>query len=201
MIIWKTGDIFNSTCKTLVNTVNCEGVMGKGLAKIFKEKYKGTMMFECYQYACKYGIHDHGGIHEHLLNEGGDIYFWYFTKANVDPQWLPFEQQFDNLMNIKNEEAPAHHILHFATKKFWRNPSKLEWIERGLYNFCQRDYEFNGQKFKYYNLGPDTWIKGMSTIAWPKLGCTNGGLNWEKDVKPLMIKYLQPLDIVCEIYE
>jgi hypothetical protein len=42
---------------------------------------------------------------------------------------------------------------------------------------------------------------GIKSIAWPKLGCTNGGLNWEKDVKPLMIKYLNDIDIICEIYE
>ena len=41
----------------------------------------------------------------------------------------------------------------------------------------------------------------MKTIAWPKLGCTNGGLDWETQVKPLMIKYLDPLPITCEIYE
>ena len=80
MIIFKKGNIFDSECQTLVNTVNCEGVMGKGLAKQFKEKYKGTMMFRCYQYACKYGPHGHNSIHENLLNEGGDIYFWYFSK-------------------------------------------------------------------------------------------------------------------------
>lgn len=197
MIIWKTGDIFDSTCKTLVNTVNCEGVMGKGIAKQFKEKYKGTTMFSCYQYACKYGPHGHGGIHGHLLNEGGDIYFWYFTKANPNPDWELFENEFNKLTNIHNEGAPAHHVLHFATKEFWRNPSKLEWIERGLYNFAERNWA-DGEK--YWELGPDTWTEGMKTIAWPKLGCTNGGLRWE-DVKPLMIKYLDPLPITCEIYE
>ena len=200
MIIWKTGDIFDSTCKTLVNTVNCEGIMGKGLAKRFKEKYEGTMMFKCYQYACKYDTYSHDRKYDHLLNEAGDIYFWYFNKANIDPQWIPFEQSFNKLMNINDKDAPPHHVLHFATKTFWRNPSKLEWIERGLYNFAEKDYPWKGENFKFWNLGPDTWKKGMSTIAWPKLGCTNGGLKWE-DVKPLMIKYLNPLPIICEIYE
>jgi len=200
MIEWKTGNIFDSKCKTLVNTVNCEGVMGKGLAKQFKENYKGTMMFRCYQYACKYGPHGHNSIHENLLNEGGDIYFWYFSKVEDDEKWLPFQQLFDNLIYTDTTQAPLHHVLNFATKEFWRNPSKLEWIERGLYNFAEKDYEWKGKKFKFWNLGPDTWTKGMSTIAWPKLGCTNGGLRWE-DVKPLMIKYLDPLPILCEIYE
>ena len=34
MIKFKTGNLFNSKCKTLVNTVNCVGVMGKGISKI-----------------------------------------------------------------------------------------------------------------------------------------------------------------------
>ena len=41
----------------------------------------------------------------------------------------------------------------------------------------------------------------IKSIAWPKLGCTNGKLDWEKEVKPLMIKYLENLDIINEIYE
>ena len=194
MIEWKTGNIFDSKCKTLVNTVNCEGVMGKGLAKQFKEKYEGTMMFGCYQYACKYWKGKHSCD---ILSKGGDIYFWYFAKANQDENWLPFEQEFDKLMNVKNEGAPPHHVLHFATKEFWRNPSKLEWIERGLYNFAEKKYTDNET---FWEMGPNTWRDGMKTIAWPKLGCTNGGLKWE-DVKPLMIKYLEPLPILCEIYE
>src|SRR5699024_9541376 len=33
------GNIFDSKCSTLVNTVNCVGVMGKGIALDFKKKY------------------------------------------------------------------------------------------------------------------------------------------------------------------
>ena len=33
------GNIFDSQCNTLVNTVNCVGVMGKGIALDFKNKY------------------------------------------------------------------------------------------------------------------------------------------------------------------
>jgi len=196
MIIWKTGNIFDSNCKTLVNTVNCEGVMGKGLALQFKEKYKGTLMFKCYQYACKYWKGQTKN-NTYQLSKGGDIYFWYFTKANYDENWLPFEMAFDKTLNLNSDNAPKHHVLHFVTKEFWRNPSKLEWIERGLYNFAEKNY--NGKKF--WEWGPKSWVEGMKTIAWPKLGCTNGGLDWESQVKPLMIKYLDPLPIECEIYE
>ena len=35
------GDMFASKMQTLVNTVNCVGVMGKGIAQIFKQEYPG----------------------------------------------------------------------------------------------------------------------------------------------------------------
>ena len=51
MIIFRTGNLFNSDCQTLVNTVNCKGVMGKGIALQFKQKF--PEMFENYRLACK----------------------------------------------------------------------------------------------------------------------------------------------------
>ena len=47
------GDIFDSTAQVIVNTVNCKGVMGKGLALAFKERYPD--MFAVYQQDCKIG--------------------------------------------------------------------------------------------------------------------------------------------------
>lgn len=39
MIQWRQGDLLSSSCKTLVNPVNCVGVMGAGLAAAFRERY------------------------------------------------------------------------------------------------------------------------------------------------------------------
>jgi uncharacterized protein YwgA/O-acetyl-ADP-ribose deacetylase (regulator of RNase III) len=47
------GDIFHSGAQTLVNTVNCVGVMGKGLALEFKKRYPG--MYQDYLQRCKNG--------------------------------------------------------------------------------------------------------------------------------------------------
>jgi len=33
------GDIFKSNMQTIINPINCVGVMGKGLALSFKQKY------------------------------------------------------------------------------------------------------------------------------------------------------------------
>ena len=46
------GFIFNSRCQTLVNTVNCDGVMGKGLALEFRLRFPDDM-FAMYEKFCK----------------------------------------------------------------------------------------------------------------------------------------------------
>lgn len=78
--------------------------------------------------------------------------------------------------------APDHWILLFPTKKNWRNPSKLEYIEEGLRKFAN-NYA----------------AKRITSIAFPKLGCGNGELAWE-NVKPVMEQYLKPLPITIYIY-
>lgn len=45
------GNIFSSKAQTIVNTVNCVGVMGKGIALVFKLRYPD--MFTEYQKLCK----------------------------------------------------------------------------------------------------------------------------------------------------
>lgn len=47
----KQGDLLGSRMQTLVNTVNCVGIMGKGIALAFKQKY--PEMFLEYQKRCK----------------------------------------------------------------------------------------------------------------------------------------------------
>lgn len=69
-------------------------------------------------------------------------------------------------------------VLNFPTKENWRNPSKLGYIEAGLKKFVSQ-YQ----------------IQGIKSISFPMLGCGNGGLDWENEVKPLMEKYLNNLPI------
>lgn len=76
-------------------------------------------------------------------------------------------------------------VLNFPTKKDWKHPSKLEYIEAGLTKFVATYAD-----------------KGITSIAFPMLGCGNGGLNWEQEVRPLMEKYLKnlPIDIYIHLY-
>lgn len=125
--------IFESSAQTLVNTINCVGVMGKGLALEFKNRYPA--MFDKYKSFCDKGVFKPGVL-------------WIY-KAE-DGKW----------------------VLNFPTKIDWRNPSELSYIEEGLKKFVEIWKE-----------------KGITSIAFPLLGCTNGGLDPDV-VIPLMEKYL-----------
>ncbi|MBK7887250.1 MAG: macro domain-containing protein [Bacteroidetes bacterium] len=46
-----SGNIFNTKAQVVVNTVNCVGVMGKGIALVYKLRY--PKMFDLYQEHCK----------------------------------------------------------------------------------------------------------------------------------------------------
>lgn len=148
MIKYIQGNIFDSSAPVLVNTVNCKGVMGAGLAKQFKERYPD--MFKEYRLACMLS----------QIRFGGDV-------------WI-----YDYIDMFRSKS-----IICFATKEDWRYASKVEWIERGLKNLVSL---IKSRNIEY--------------IALPKLGCTNGKLNWKLDVSPLMTKYLEPLNCNCEIY-
>lgn len=50
MVTVKIGDLFESDAQTLVNTVNCVGIMGKGIALEFKKRFPD--MFEDYARRC-----------------------------------------------------------------------------------------------------------------------------------------------------
>ena len=142
-MIIKIGDIFESKSNTLVNTVNCVGVMGKGIAAVFKDKYPA--MYKEYVQLCE----------RHELKPGHPYLYTDSSGAS---------------------------IINFPTKDHWRSPSRLTYIIDGLDWFREN----------YKSLG-------ITSIAFPPLGCGNGGLSWEV-VGPVMYKKLYDLPIKTEIY-
>lgn len=140
MITYIAGNLFTSPAQVLVNTVNTQGVMGKGIALQFKNTYPD--MFKIYQELCERG------------------------KIDIGVLWI--------------YKTPHKWVLNFPTKRYWRNPSKAEYIEMGLKKLSEKFNEL-----------------GIYSIAFPALGCGNGELDWEKTVKPLMEKYLNkiPADV------
>lgn len=74
-------------------------------------------------------------------------------------------------------------ILNFPTKRHWRQPSRPEYIDQGLHTFA-----------KTYS------TMGVTSIAFPALGCGNGGLDYDTDVLPLMEAHLSSLSIPIFVY-
>jgi len=60
-IIEIRGNIFESSCQTIVNTVNCVGVMGKGIA--FEYRHRFPEMFNSYAGLCERKLLSPGLIH------------------------------------------------------------------------------------------------------------------------------------------
>jgi hypothetical protein len=105
-----------------------------------------------------------------------------------------YPDMYDNYRNICAQKllepgklwlwkAPDRWVLNFPTKRHWRNPSKLEWIEAGLQKFVA-EYE----------------RRGITEISFPRLGCGNGGLDWEV-VRPMMDAYLSELPITTYVHD
>ncbi|HEY7036534.1 MAG TPA: macro domain-containing protein [Thermomicrobiales bacterium] len=146
MITYVLGNFFASPARTLVNTVNTSGVMGKGIAKVFRNAY--PEMFAAYKTVCdrrSFGI--------------GDLLLY---------------------------PTPHKAILNFPTKTDWRRPSRVEYVEAGLGTFAT--------SYAAY---------GLTSVAFPQLGCGNGGLDWERQVRPLMESVLSdlPIDIYIHVYD
>lgn len=155
------GDMFFSNRQTLTISVNLQGIMGKGLAS--RAKYQFPDVYVAYQDACRsdriteikpYLYKREGSLDEELADFGADL-----TTSNA-VKWF----------------------LLFATKRKWRENSRLEDIEGGL-DWVQRNFK----------------EQGIQSLAMPALGCGLGGLDW-KDVGPLMCKYLHGIGIDVAIY-
>lgn len=78
-IEFRKGNIFNAKTQTIVNTVNCVGVMGKGIALVYKLRY--PLMFDIYKEHCK----------NRLVNIGK---LWLYKGQSDAPWVLNFPTKF-----------------------------------------------------------------------------------------------------------
>jgi O-acetyl-ADP-ribose deacetylase (regulator of RNase III) len=147
MIRFVKGDFFDFDADIRINTVNCVGVMGAGVALLFKNKFPD--MFKDYYRAC-----------ENKEVKPGKPHVWHekdmFSKTT---------------------------IINFPTKVHWKNPSKYEYIEKGL--IWLKEYLLD---------------KNESTLTLPALGCGHGGLDWEK-VKILIQSHLSDINTNILVFE
>jgi O-acetyl-ADP-ribose deacetylase (regulator of RNase III) len=73
-----------------------------------------------------------------------------------------FTVSLDSLTNPR-------YIINFPTKKHWRGKSRIEYVREGLEDLLREIERLD-----------------IHSIAVPPLGCGNGGLDWEGEVRPLI---------------
>jgi uncharacterized protein YwgA/O-acetyl-ADP-ribose deacetylase (regulator of RNase III) len=129
------GDLFESDAQTLVNTVNCVGIMGKGIALGFRERY--PEMFRDYAARCR--------RHEVQL---GKPYLW----APLLGRWIlnfPTKDHWRSLAKREDIVAGLEHLEHnfrawgiesLAVPPLGCGEGKLEWSIVGptLYEHLDR---------------------------------------------------------------
>ena len=86
MVSYMKGDLFECGADCLVNAVNCEGVMGKGLALQFKTRFPEN--YKSYVKACKSGGLKIGKIH-------------FFTENKITVVNLPTKDKWRQASKIE----------------------------------------------------------------------------------------------------
>lgn len=142
MITYLSGDLLEDDADVLVNTVNCVGAMGAGIALQFKKRF--PLNYLRYQQNCRNGKVTPSSITEY--KEDGKV------------------------------------IYNLATKKHWKDGTRLSWIATGCRHLRESIIRDN-----------------IKSIAIPALGCNNGGASWPQ-VRDLLRKNLEGVNCDIRIY-
>ena len=112
--IYKTGDMFETQAQAIINTVNCVGIMGKGVALEFKNRWKDN--FKQYKKACDE------------------------EKVTTGTMFVVENEKYNELLN---EVYDYQYLINFPTKQHWRSKSKIEYITEGLDDLKKQIEQYN----------------------------------------------------------
>ena len=140
MIIEKTGNIFTTKCQTIVNTINCMGIMGAGIAYEFR--LREPEMFEKYKALCKAKQIDIGKLWiyksetKNILNFPTKYHWKYPTKKEYLHKGL---QKFIDTYKQKNITSIAFPLL--GADNGGLSPDESLEIMKYYLNRCDIDVE------------------------------------------------------------
>lgn len=169
MIIDCEGDIFRCDAEVLVNPVNCDGMMDRGLASEFRRRFPEYA--ERYIKSCRFGLIRPGKVFPMEVKEQPKRSYFGQSPEGGSRVSAPVKTETRKVMTPK-------YIVNFPTIYHVRDTARLEDIRTGLDSL---------KEFIAYS--------GIASIAVPALGCGQGGLLWD-EVKPLIVTTLQPLQEV-----
>ena len=93
-------------------------------------------------------------------------------------------------------------LFKIGTLWIWEDPDAIE--ERKILCFPTKIHWTKKSEYYYLYLGLEKFVKtyeekGITSIAFPLLGCGKGGLE-SKNVIPIMRQFLDPISIIAEIW-
>lgn len=127
MINFTTGNLLKADAEALVNTVNTVGVMGKGIALMFKEAFPAN--FLAYNEACKSGDVTVGKVH--VFDRGGFFNPRYIINFPTKKHWRhPSKMEWikDGLKDLKKVIEDLN-IRSVAIPPLGAGNGKLEWSD------------------------------------------------------------------------
>lgn len=123
MIKYTTGNIFESNCDCLINTVNCEGYMGKGIAYQFKLQF--PKMNRDYIKACNDKTLTIGKLHYYIENNITIVNFPTKNKWRENSKLSYIEIGLDELIRL----LPKLNIKSIAVPPLGCGNGGLSWEE------------------------------------------------------------------------
>lgn len=185
--------IFNPelNLQMIINPVNIKGVSGAGLAKEFAKRFPGCQGE--YEQICKAKVTTpsiRGNKKVRAFTTGELLHFIDVDFNRVveleksyefNPDTMSPEEIQSNIDSFRSKVAELkQHIIYFPTKAHWKNPSKIEYISKGLDSLVRL-------------LNTDEIKQSVKRVGIPALGCGLGGLSVD-DVQYLITEKLSPLD-------
>ena len=124
MIRYTTGDLFEAQTEAIVNTVNTMGVMGKGIALQFKQRFPEN--YESYRAACKAGALKVGEL---LVTENRELYFKYIINFPTKTHWrYPSKYEYiEDGLDVLVSEVKKLGIKSIAMPPLGAGNGKLDW--------------------------------------------------------------------------
>ena len=126
MIEYKVGDILTENVEALVNTVNCVGIMGRGVALQFKKAFPEN--FEAYAEACKREEVKPG---HPFVFETGQTYPRYIINLPTKRHWRGKSRMEDIEAGLTAlaEQIRARHIRSIAFPPLGSGLGGLDWSQ------------------------------------------------------------------------
>jgi len=138
------GDMFFSRMQTVTVSVNCVGIMGKGLAS--RAKYQFPDVYVSYQDSCR----------KRILQMG---------KPHIYKRESSFDYQLaDEPSTLSNANAETLFLL-FPTKRDWKERADISGIEKGL-QWLRENYKKQGIK----SLAIPALGCGLGRLDWRDVG-------------------------------